>query len=199
MCPYQLIDFSRRSLLAGLTSYLSVAAAQARPIADPPLFQTDLSQFILFDPPLALPAIRLQRLDGKLTDLAAFRGKAVLVNFWASWCPACRRELPLLDELHAIMRSVPIEIIAVSIDKAGHAAVGPFLRRLNIKRLRPYLDPMGEIAKGVGESGPAPFVLYGLPITYIIDRGGRIAGYLVGEGDWTSAPGLALLRYFMTG
>ena len=120
------------------------------------------------------------------------------MNFWASWCPPCRRELPLLDELQGIMRGEPLEIVAVSVDKAGSAVVEPFVKRLKIERLRPYLDPKGQIAKGAGEDGPAPFVLYGLPVTYIIARRGRIAGYLVGEADWTSMPGLKLLRYYMT-
>lgn len=97
------------------------------------------------------------------------------------------------------MRSEPLEIVAVSIDKAGSTAVEPFVKRLNIERLRPYLDPRGQIAKRVGEDGPAPFVLYGLPITYIIDRRGRIAGYLSGEAEWTSPAGLLLLRYYMRG
>jgi thiol-disulfide isomerase/thioredoxin len=199
---FQSFDYSRRAVLAGFASFLSLASerAQALPSADdPPLFQTNVSQFILFDPPLAVPAIRLQRIDGKLTDLASFRGKAILVNFWASWCLPCQRELPLLDELQGIVRSEPLEIVAVSVDKAGSIAVQSFVKRLNIKRLRPYLDPMGEIAKSAGEEGPAPFALYGLPITYIINRRGRVAGYLVGEADWTSTPGRTLLRYYMSG
>jgi hypothetical protein len=68
---FQLFDFSRRAVLAGLASFLSSAAepAQAHQTADdPPLFQTNVSQFIVFDPPLAVPAIRLQRIDGKLID-----------------------------------------------------------------------------------------------------------------------------------
>ncbi|MCI0350691.1 MAG: TlpA family protein disulfide reductase, partial [Acidobacteriales bacterium] len=172
--------------------------AQALPPADdPPLFQTNISQFIIYDPPVAVPAVRLQRIDGKRIDIASFRGKAILVNFWATWCPPCQRELPLLNKLHDIVRSEPLEIVAISVDKAGSTAVKPFVNRLNIERLRPYLDPGGQIAKSVGEDGPAPFVLYGLPITYIIDRQGDIVGYLSGEADWTSAAGLALLRYYM--
>jgi thiol-disulfide isomerase/thioredoxin len=194
-------NICRRAVVAGLTCVLGVAAAlaQALPqVDDPPLFQTNISQLILFDPPLAVPAIQLQRIDGKLTDLSAFRGKAILVNFWATWCPPCSRELPRIRELKAAARSEPLEIVAVSVDKEGSAAVEPFVKRLNIGRLLPYLDPSGQIAKSPGEDGAAPFVLYGLPITYIIDRHSRIAGYLVGEADWTSPAGLTLLRYYMT-
>jgi thiol-disulfide isomerase/thioredoxin len=189
-------------VLLGLTAILSEVAELAKavePADDAPLFQTNVSQFILFDPPLAFPVIRLRRIDGKLVDLASFRGKTILVNFWATWCTPCQRELPLLDELQGIMRSEPLEIVAVSVDKAGSTAVQPFVKRLNIKRLQPYLDPMGEIAKNAREDGPSPFVLYGLPITYIISRRGHIAGYLAGEADWTSTGGQRLLQYYMRG
>jgi thiol-disulfide isomerase/thioredoxin len=192
-------DFSRRAVLAGLTSFLSSPAelAHADQTDDnPPLFQTNVSQFILFDPPLAVPAIRLQRIDGKLIDLASFRGKSVLVNFWATWCPPCQRELPLLDELQGVERSGRLEIVAVAVDKdARGTAVQSFVKRLKLTRLRPYLDPAGEIAKSVGEEGPAPFILYGLPVTNIINRGGHVAGYLVGEADWMSTARRTLLRY----
>jgi thiol-disulfide isomerase/thioredoxin len=140
-------NICRRAVVAGLTCVLGVAAAlaQALPqVDDPPLFQTNISQLIPFDPPLAVPAIQLQRIDGKLTDLSAL---AILVNFWATWCPPCSRELPRLRELKAAARSEPLEIVAVSVDKEGSAAVEPFVKRLNIGRLLPYLDPSGQIAK----------------------------------------------------
>lgn len=87
MPQFQHFDFSRRAVLAGFASSLSLPAGRAQAFStadDPPPFQTNVSQFIIFDAPLAVPAIRLQRIDGKLTDLASFRGKTVLVNFWAS-------------------------------------------------------------------------------------------------------------------
>jgi peroxiredoxin len=105
--------------------------------------------------------------------------------------------LPLLLKLRQIIDPRSLEIIAVSIDNAGRSAVEAFLKRLNVTGLRPYLDPHGRIAKRVGEQVPTPFVLYGMPITYVIDRHGRIAGYITGEVDWTSAEGLALLEYYM--
>jgi hypothetical protein len=77
LCQFQRFDFSRRAVLAGLTCFLSSAAERAQAhqtTDDPPLFQTNVSQFILFDPFLALPAIPLQRFDGKRTGLSSFRG-----------------------------------------------------------------------------------------------------------------------------
>jgi thiol-disulfide isomerase/thioredoxin len=163
----------------------------------PPLFRTEGSQFTFVEPAVVIPTMRVERIDGKLIDLSMFRGKVILVNVWATWCPPCARELPLLERLSDIVRSEPLEIVAVSIDASGRDVVKPFLKRLHIERLPIYLDPARHLAKNVGDDGTSPFVLYGMPMSYVVDRLGRIAGYLIGEADWSSADGLRLLRYYM--
>jgi len=76
--------------------------------------------------------------------------------------------------------------------------VQPYVRALGIKKLAIYLDPDQRLARPAGSSASAPFALYGMPISYVIDRAGRIAGYLVGDADWTSAAARALLDFFRT-
>jgi len=141
--------------------------------------------------------MRIARIDGGLTDLGSFRGKVVLLSFWASWCPPCRRELPMLERLQQLVDPKSLEVVAVLIDEGGKPAVEAFLKRANVTRLRPYLDPRGEAASRVDQDIPAPFILFGLPISYLIDRQGRVAGYVTGEADWTAADGLTLLKYYM--
>jgi thiol-disulfide isomerase/thioredoxin len=192
--------FSRRAVFLGLACMVrsSIARSQTLSRADaPPFLQTNRSQFIELQPATDAPALKLERIDGKFVELSSFRGKAVLISFWATWCPPCRRELPALEKLQQIIDPRLLEIVAVSIDKAGRPAVEAFLKRLNVTRLRPYLDPEGRIAKRVGDDATTPFVLYGMPISYVIDHLGRVAGYITGEIDWTSDEGLALLRYYM--
>ena len=89
-----------------------------------------------------------------------------------------------------------LEIVAVSIDKGGRPAVEAFLKRVNVTHLQPYLDPQAKIAKHVKEEAASPFVLYEMPISYVIDHRGCIAGYITAETDWTAGEGLALLRYY---
>jgi len=186
---------SRRALVSGLAC---VAASSASALEDaPPLLRTNSSQFIEIRPLKAPPPMRIERIDGRLTDLGAFKGKVVLVSFWASWCPPCRRELPMLERLQQLVDPKSLEVVAVSIDEGGKPAVEAFLKRANVTRLRPYLDPRGEAASRVDQDIPAPFVLYGMPISYVIDRQGRVAGYIEGEADWTGGDGLALLKYYM--
>jgi thiol-disulfide isomerase/thioredoxin len=163
----------------------------------PPLFRTEGSQFTFVEPAVVIPTMRVERIDGKLIDLSMFRGKVILVSVWATWCPPCARELPLLERLSDVVRSEPLEIVAVSIDASGRDVVKTFLKRFHIERLPIYLDPERRLAKNVDAEGTSPFVLYGMPMSYVVDRHGRIAGYLVGEADWSSAEGLRLLRYYM--
>lgn len=103
----------------------------------------------------------------------------------------------MLERLGLIIGPSHLEVVAVSIDKAEKPAVAAFLKSVGVTRLQPFLDPEGRIAKHVNEDASSPFVLYGMPMSYVVDRRGRVVGYITGEVDWTSDEGLALLRYYM--
>lgn len=165
----------------------------------PPTLQTGDSQFVELLPRSLAPQIMLDRLDGKSIPLNALRGKAVLLSFWATWCPPCRRELPILERLQKTFDAATLEIVAISIDKAGKPTIERFLDGLNVKHLRIYLDPTGRIAEHANQETGAPFPLYGMPITYVIDRKGSVVGYITGEVNWLSAEGIAFLKYFTDG
>jgi peroxiredoxin len=191
---------SRRAAISGLTAVglSSMAKAQTRSQDDaPPLLRTNSSQFVELRPAVNAPSLRLQRIDGKIIGLDEFRGKAVLMSFWATWCPPCRRELPLLETLLRILDATKIELAAVSIDTAGKSAVEKFLKSAHVTRLHTYLDPQQRIARRADDDASTPFVLYGMPISYIVDRHGRVGGYVSGLVDWTSEQGLAFLKYYM--
>ncbi len=141
--------------------------------------------------------LKLERIDGKIIDLRRFRGKVVLVSFWATWCPPCRRELPQLERLQQILGFWDVEVVAISVDREGKSTVAAFLEQAGVKRLRPFLDPDRRAGVRSAEEGASPFVLYGMPISYVINRQGRLAGYITGEVDWTSDAGLALLHHYI--
>lgn len=144
-----------------------------------------------------VPPIPITRLDGTVATFASFLGKVVLVNFWATWCPACRTELPLLDQLQESVGRKDLQVIAMSMDRGGRATVAPFVRGLNLKHLDIYLDPERRIVRAGDDDNPAiPFGRYGMPISYVIDPAGRIAGYIAGEVDWTSDAARRLLDYY---
>jgi thiol-disulfide isomerase/thioredoxin len=77
-----------------------------------------------------LAPLRLFRLEGGTTDLSALRGKPILLNFWASWCAACRMELPALDRLYLDPRRARVHVVAVSEDRGPREAVARFVKSL---------------------------------------------------------------------
>lgn len=175
-----------------LLSPMATAPALAR---QPPRFAGPASQFVQLDPPESAGSLSLTDLTGRSKPLSAYRGKAVLLNFWASWCPPCRRELPILRRLQAKAAREPFVVLPVSLDKSP-AAVTAYLQRLGLADLSTFIDADGTVASGPKSTEPTPFALYGMPMTYVLDREARSVGYLVGEADWDSPAGLELLRFY---
>ena len=188
---------SRRQLAVALCGAATMAsfkgAAAQEPM--PPDFRTARSQFVLLRPGSDVSGVRLRNLDGSTRSLGSFRGKSLLVSLWASWCPPCRRELPILASLQLVQKSEPFEVIPVALDR-DPAAAEHFIRKLGLGKLTTYIDPDETFASGPDSPHRAPFPLYGMPMSYVVDRQGRTAGYLVGEADWSSRSALELLRFY---
>lgn len=185
-------------LASGLGPLAGRAGAQPGPAADPPPFGTASRQFTLLRPARPLPALRLIGLDGRASELASFRGQVVLLNFWATWCPACRNELPSLEHAQEAHRG--LKVLAVSVDRERPDRVKAYVERLKLRRVAVFADPEARVAFSDRDNPhKAPFALYGMPITYVVDRAGRVRGYMPGEGDWTSPQAARLLRHFLDG
>ncbi|MGX9944047.1 TlpA disulfide reductase family protein [Bradyrhizobium sp. BTAi1] len=186
----------RRVLLNAVTTILpSLVTLDAAPAApgDPPSFQSGRFQFTVLSPAQELPSVRLFGLHGGTLDLAALRGKPIVLNFWASWCAACRMELPVLDRLH---QRTDLEVVTVALDRRGRDTVSRYAEQLKLNGLPIYLDPNGYVASLDRDNlRNAPFLLYGMPITYLITRSGRIVGYMPGAADWLAADAQPLLEY----
>lgn len=125
------------------------------------------------------PAVSFRTPDGATTSLAAFRGKPVLLNLWATWCAPCVAEMPTLDTLAARMT-----VVAVSQDLDGAAKVTPFFARTGLKNLKPYLDPAVGLSLAYQAS---------LPTSVLYDADGKEVWRVAGGMDWTSAAARALL------
>jgi len=174
-------------------------ALPARASDNPPYFETARHQFTLLEPREPPPQSVFRKLDGKPVSLAEWRGKTVLLNFWASWCPQCRTELPELDALQAKLDPKLFQIVAVSTDREGRKAVDPYLKSFNLKHLALALDPEGALGRPMPSDGgrnEAPITVYGMPMSYVLDKSGRICGYIIGAADWASPAGVGVLNYY---
>jgi thiol-disulfide isomerase/thioredoxin len=114
--------------------------------------------------PLAAPALSIKTIDGKNLSLTDFRGKVVLVNFWATWCSPCRAEIPWLVNLQARYRD-HLSIVGLSLDEGPVDAVKNFARTLRMNYTVAIVSE--DVAHEFGE-------MIGLPTTYLIDRTGRV-------------------------
>jgi thiol-disulfide isomerase/thioredoxin len=193
---------SRRAVIGGLAGAVVAAAAKPTKAAllsdGPPLFETARQQFNIVRPARRVPDLPLTRIDGSTTNFTKLRGKVVLLNFWATWCPACRVELPILDRLQRTMGGAGLQVIAVSTDRGDRRIVERFAREMQIRHLTVCHDPENRIAHTRGsQDREAPFALYGMPISYVINRSGGVEGYMTGEADWLSEPGVKLLEYYL--
>ncbi len=178
-------------LLAALFLVLAfpVAGSAAEPENDPPRFQGRNFPFTLLRPLGPAPLTPLYTAKGGVTTLRRFKGKVVLLNIWATWCPACLHELPSLDKLQAQLGGDKFTVVLLSVDEGDGENVLKYLKRLQVRNLPVYLDPAGRTAEAIE-------VHEGLPWSFIIDHRGRVMGYLKGAGDWESDEGLALIRYY---
>lgn len=117
----------------------------------------------------SLNELRLERISGGTWSLGQERGNAVLLNFWATWCPPCRKETPDLVKLHQRYRGQGFTVVGVSLDENARQAVPPFVER--------YAVPYPMLL--AGESGLAASV-EGLPTSLLIGRDGRVVETYVG-------------------
>ena len=161
--------------LIGLAAWLaqhepgSASATPAATQAGPPIGGS-LRNFRPIDPPRPAPDAGF--LDGErhVIGLAAFRGKVVLLNFWATWCGPCVEEMPSLDRVQAKLGSDDFVVVALSQDRGGLPVVERFYRKLGLSKLDRYFDPDNGFANRLG--------IQELPTTLILDRDGRAVGAL---------------------
>ncbi|MGY8665678.1 TlpA disulfide reductase family protein [Bradyrhizobium sp. UFLA05-109] len=160
----------------------------------PPLFETGRSQFTVVRPRAPMPPLRLRDLRGKDVVLMAKPGRVTIINFWATWCAACRLDLPVMASL-ARSRSDDLDIHAICTDTRDLGKITHFLGGLSTQHLLSYVDAYG-VAAAASDPADAAFRLFGMPITYLIGRSNRIEGYITGAADWLSPAGTALLQFY---
>ena len=135
------------------------------------------ARLVEFNRPLPAPGFTLRDPDGKSISLSDFRGKFVLLNFWATWCPPCVKEMPSMDRLADKLAQWPFVVLGISLDEEGAEKVKPFLARLGV-RFPIALDPRSEVSSRYGARD--------LPSTFLINPEGNVIAAAKGEREWDS-------------
>jgi thiol-disulfide isomerase/thioredoxin len=126
--------------------------------------------------------------DGKTLKLSELKGKVVLLNFWATWCPPCREEIPSMMKLNTFMTGKPFQMVAISIDEGGKPAIESFFKESGFS-LPTYLDASGASAKTYGVTG--------VPESFIIDKQGILVKKIIGGAAWDSPEVVSFLESMM--
>jgi thiol-disulfide isomerase/thioredoxin len=148
--------------------------------------QGDMGKLVIHEAPKPRLSEGFENENGKRMTLADFAGKMVVLNFWATWCPPCRAEMPSLDRLAGIVKKDGVEVVALSTDRGGVRQVKPFFDEIGVKNLAIYNDKTNKTAREAA--------LIGLPVTLILDRQGREIARLTGDAHWDSDTAVAIVR-----
>lgn len=135
-------------------------------------------------PPLVLKDVR-----GATHDLAQYRGKVVLVNFWATWCEPCRHEMPSIERLRDKLAGKPFAVFAVNVDEPD-ARVRTFLAQTDLS-LPVLMDRNKKVTRGWG--------VRVLPTTFVIGPDGRTRYHLVGDIDWSHGSVVGIITRLLDG
>jgi len=177
---------------ARLSAFVAIAFMGATAgAAEPPKFAGMAGDFSPIDPPEQITAPKFQDKMGQAVSLDSFKGKVVVLNFWATWCPPCVAEMPALDRLQSEMGGDDFAVVAVSTDRQGIKKSAPFYRRAGIKNLALYNDTRGGLLDA--------FHGKNLPITVVLDREGRVVGRIEGAAQWDSSQAKALIAHYLKG
>ncbi|MBU0928103.1 MAG: TlpA family protein disulfide reductase [Spirochaetes bacterium] len=140
--------------------------------------------FYSFPTPEPLPPFSVPDLSGKAKGLADLSGKVVLLNFWATWCPPCRQEMPSIQILHDTLEGAAFEVMAISVSEAP-SVVANFVKA-NPYTFPLYLDESGSVS--------APFVGRGIPTTFVLDKQGRAIAGVIGARSYDDPKVVSLFR-----
>lgn len=123
--------------------------------------------------------------DAGEATLADYKGKYVLLNFWATWCAPCRKEMPQLSELQDTFGGDDFEVLTIATGRNSPTGIKKFFDEIGIDNLPRHQDPMQALASQMG--------IFGLPITVLIDPQGQEVARLRGDADWASDNAKAII------
>ncbi len=136
------------------------------------------------------PDFTLTNMQGEKVSLSQLRGKVVILNFWATWCPPCREEMPSMEQLYRDFKEKGLILLAINVEENGEQAVSKFLQRT------PYSFPILLDKDGIAQNA---YGVFRFPESFIIDRDGVVVEKIIGGRDWLSGQTFKLIDFLVNG
>lgn len=135
------------------------------------------------------PDFTLKTYGGEEVTLSDLRGKVVLINFWATWCPPCRQEMPSMERLYQRMEGKPFEMLAINVEEDAREALKSFLQKT------PHSFP---IPIDSNKQAQELYRVYRFPETFVVDPNGVVVDHILGARDWATSETIEYLDSLMT-
>ena len=153
------------------------------------LREGDMKKLVLLEEPVQLPEAVLLDADDGESAFSDFKGRWVVLNFWATWCAPCRKEMPSLERLQMAMPE--LAVIPVATGRNAVEGIRRFFDEAGVKTLPILRDPRSDFARAMN--------VLGLPVTVIVNPEGQEVARMIGDAEWDSASAKAVLGALMAG
>ena len=153
------------------------------------LFASDdfSKNIVIHEKPKVIKELKFKDFNLQDVDLTNKKGNIMIINFWASWCMPCRKEMPSLEKL--VQKYPEIKVYAVNTEKPNKLKAGDFFKSIGVSILDIYFDPKLKLVK--------QFKLRGLPTSILIDKNGKEFGRVIGEIDFVNKDFIKLLKRYI--
>lgn len=173
--------------LVGAVAFIAAALPANAGDGEPPI-EGIVQNFMPLDKPLPAPPTPVVSKDDGPITLDRFQGKFVVLNFWATWCGPCIRELPSLNRLNAQFAGDDFAVVLISQDRGGFKQTDRFLKKLKVDIADNFIDEKLKFSRAIA--------VRSLPTTIFLGPDGKEIGRLVGSAEWDEPEAVALIDYY---
>ncbi|MDC3107900.1 redoxin domain-containing protein [Paracoccaceae bacterium] len=188
MKPMILLKLGPLLLIVNLFFSFSAIAEGKYEASTKDIIEGELRKFIFSDGTKALPNPLVLDIDENVIEIGS-NDDILVINFWATWCAPCKKEMPSLNDLAENLKYDDVRIITVASGRNSKEAIEGFFSDNNLVNLNKFRDPKGKIAISYGVTA--------LPTTVVIDPSGKEIGRIIGDIDWNTENIRAFFRYLL--